>query len=141
MGRKKLINGEWVDVERNGSSVDGPVDIAKGAVRRPGAGGRQRKDFFAEENAEKPITRAEYINVRANEEFSRREQSWWRMAWRWLTHRPRVKDVVGQMADAHGRSMADLERRLALQLEQEERDEQARNLKRDSGPTPVKPDA
>jgi hypothetical protein len=61
--------------------------------------------YFDEANLQRPMTRNEYLNLRASEEFSRREGRGWRGLWNRIAGRL-IIDIPDQMASAHARSLA-----------------------------------
>lgn len=80
--------------------------VSAAANRRLAPGAQSASDWEAKQD--QPLTRKGYLNVRASEEFSRREQSWIRRIWRWLTHRPPVVDMNAALAFAHAKSLEDI---------------------------------
>lgn len=98
--------------------MDGVETRTDGSIRRPGKDGRTRHDFFAPEKLAQPMTRADYLNVRSSEEFARRHTRWYWRIFHWLFHRAQVRDINVAMAQAHGRSIRNLERAL---LEQQDK--------------------
>lgn len=79
-----------------------------GTARRVAPGARSAKQWNAQ--VEDLMSRGDYLDVRASEEFSRREQVWYRRVYRWLTGRPRVIDMNSALANAHGRRLGDIEK-------------------------------
>ena len=78
---------------------------ADGSIRRPGKGGRTVADFFGADHTQRNLSRADYLNLRASEEFARREGTWYRRIVRFLLGDPQVRDVNWAMADAHARTL------------------------------------
>lgn len=139
MGKRQVrhpVTGDWVDAEIIQGEPEAAVDPKQidqrsdGSIRRAGAGTRERKSIFDEKNRDRPLTRAEYLNLRASEEFARREQTLLRRIWRWMRGWPRVVNINAGMADAHARSLDAIRRALALKQQQEDDAEQVRALKR-----------
>lgn len=81
-------------------------------VRRAIPGTRRMEQMLDEEHLRRPLTRQDYVNLRASEEFARRESQWWRKLWRWLTRMPQVTNVPARLADAHARSLVKIEKQL-----------------------------
>lgn len=105
------------NVDRNAAERDREAKRAA-PNRRLAPGARSASDWEAKRD--KPLTRGDYVDIRASEEFSRREQSWIRRAWRWFTNRPPVKDMNGILAFAHARSLDDIEQRMVAQQRAEQ---------------------
>ncbi len=100
----------------NGTSpqLDDAVDVrADGSMRRPGRGGRTMTDFFAEGNLDRPMTRRDYVNMRASEEFSRQATTWGARIRRFFGGDPQVRDVNYAMGQAHERSLRQLAEQMA----------------------------
>lgn len=88
-----------------GRETEGFELRADGSIRRPGSGGRTFEDFFDPKRFTNAVTRADFINVMSQIEFSRRESTWWRSLWRRLRGVPRVANVGASLARAHQRSL------------------------------------
>lgn len=99
-------------------AASGVETRADGSIRRPGKGGRTLKDFFDPEHHERAVTRRDYINLRASEEFSRRENQWHRKLWRWLRRVPQVRNIVGAMAAGHERTLVAIAEELEARANQ-----------------------
>lgn len=61
-------------------------------------------EFFAPKNLSRPMTRNDYLNLRASEEFARHKNSWWGRLWGRVAGL-RVVDVNRAMAAAHERQL------------------------------------
>lgn len=83
---------------------------AKAALAKMGA--RPVAQFFNTEVLYKPMTRGDYLDIRCNEEYGRRENTWYRRAWRWLTHQPLAGNPAKAMANAHAKTLANAEARM-----------------------------
>jgi hypothetical protein len=95
---------------------------ADGSIRRPGKGGRTMTDFFAEGNLDRPMTRRDYVNMRASEEFSRTASTLVGRILRVLRGEPQVKDLNFAMGAAHERSLRQLQEQIADQVAAQERE-------------------
>lgn len=99
-----------------------------GSLRRLGSSGaRTAGDFFAEGNLDKPMTRRDYLNLRASEEFAREETGFWSWLWNTLRGRPTPQPLNRALAAAHRRQLTALavaaaERQAALEAEAAKRE-------------------
>ena len=116
-----MVDGQYVEEALDETVPRGTVDQrANGSIRRPGAGGRTISDFFSDENIRRPMTRADYLNMRSVEEFHRREQAWWRKLYRYVRGWPPVKDMLGAMAASHAQTLDQLRAALVARADAEE---------------------
>ena len=103
--------------EKEAAEAAGVETRADGSLRRPGKGGRTMSEFWAPEHLQRGICRQDYMNLRASEEFSRRESTWWRRVWRFLRGVPQVRSLNRAMASAHERQL----QQIAVAMEAERR--------------------
>lgn len=80
--------------------------------KRIAPGVRKWSEFFGEAQADRPITRSEYLRIRMMEEFSRREGTPWRRFWRWMRKLPQVHNVPAVMARDHQRALDKIQEQL-----------------------------
>lgn len=131
--RSKIGDGGEIVTENvaaeQGDEKEIKVELrADKSIRRAGPGTRSTSDMFSPEKLNKPMTRADYINTRSMEEYSRREMKPLRRLWRWLRNWPQVVDVNASMATAQARNLDEIRRALTKQLQEQDDAAQARSL-------------
>jgi hypothetical protein len=84
-----------------------PANTEEKGPRRILPGARRASEFFGQENMRREVLRGELVNVLGMLEYGRRESTWWRRAWRWLTDQPQVVPFHQRTAEAHDRTIAE----------------------------------
>jgi hypothetical protein len=97
-------------IDRRGQPkpTDDVLREAQADIQRDADKARTTNSFFGERNLQMLLTRQQYLNLRASEEYSRRNQRPLARLWQWLRGAPPPPDICGAMADAHARSLEQL---------------------------------
>lgn len=99
--------------------------------RRPAPGVRRASDFFDPDHQRRELLRGEYVNVRASEEYARRESTYWRRFLRLVRGQPQVVDFNARLADSHARTLETVKQDL-LEKRAKMEDELARRRQADT---------